>query len=116
MSETERETCPTCKFPVRIETYGSNYSERVCSEFCAQATGQELDEFKAAKPGDYCVYPCPECGGPTEGDWYPNEPKQTVCHTCSPKVRLRDRTKLLVEAMSYVPEDLKVRIEEAIKS
>lgn len=109
------ETCSTCKFPVRIETYGSNYSERRCSEFCASATGRELDEFKAAKPGDYCVYPCPECGGPTEGEWHPDPPRKSICYKCGPKVRLRERTKLLEEAMPHLPGELRVRIEEALK-
>lgn len=105
------EVCPTCKFPLQYVG-----DDQFCSQFCALVPDREFEEFKKAKPGDYCVYPCSECGNPIEGEWFPDNPKQTRCAACGPKVRLCERTKLLEEALPHLPAELRARVEEALKS
>jgi hypothetical protein len=102
--------CPTCKFPFRYEDIESSF--RHCSEFCARATEKELTEFRAARSGEFCVFPCSECGEPTEGEWMPG----AHCYSCAPKVKLREREALLKECLPHLPSELRARIEEALKS
>jgi hypothetical protein len=104
------EKCPICKFPFQYE---DESSFRRCSEFCARASEKELEEFKGATPGVFCLYPCPECGGTTEGEWDPA--REIPCFTCGPKVKLRKRAELLKEALPFLPSELRSRVEEAIK-
>ena len=82
------EPCPVCKFPVTI--YG-------CSEFCLQATPEEVEAFKAMKPGDFGIYPCPGCGDPIEDTYEQGE--RAVCHECFTKKRAEARKTLLRETV-----------------
>lgn len=81
--------CPTCGFTV------DPYTE-VCSEFCLQATPEEVAAFKAMKPGSFGVYPCPGCGAFME-DTY-EEGDGAMCSSCYSKKRHETRRGLLVEA------------------
>ena len=94
--------CPTCKRTINLNEFHDMDPYTDCSEFCARATDKEIEEFKKAGPGDYCVYPCAECGCPIEGEWYPDEPKKTTCSECAPKVQLRVRTDLLKQAKEFL--------------
>ncbi len=104
------ETCPICKFPFVYE--GMESSFRYCSEFCAVASDKELSEFKTATSGTYCVFPCSECGGATEGEWGPG----LHCNSCAPRVESRKRGELLKETLPHLPAELRARVEEALKS
>lgn len=92
-------TCEICTRPIDPQ-YGG------CSEFCAVTSDKEKAAYKALQPGDYGVFPCPECGCPTEGDWTPGD----HCYECDDKVHRRLRETLLREALPHVPEELSLRI------
>lgn len=111
----EDKKCPTCKFPVVLHEFHGMTPYEGCSEFCATVTDKERAEFLAAKPGDWCVFPCGECGHPLEDEWFPDDVKKQICSSCHPKVQLRDRTALLEAAMPFTPVELRARIEEALK-
>lgn len=90
--------CPTCKRPIVLHEFHGMDPFTGCSEFCEQATDKEKEGFKSAKPGDFCVFPCAECGTPIEGEWEPNVKYGCLCTRCYPRVQLRDRTELLKQA------------------
>jgi hypothetical protein len=94
--------CPTCKREIVKHDFHDMDPYTGCSEFCARATDKEIEGFKNAKPGDFCVFPCAECGEPIEGEWYPDKPKDCRCSECAPKVRLRERTALLKQARDFL--------------
>jgi hypothetical protein len=101
MSKQER--CDVCRFPKRCE-YGYTF----CSDYCATATAAEIAEWKAAKVGNFCVYPCLVCGM-SIGDVLS---RSRVCSSCYPKWSLKN---LLRQCMKHVPEKLRKKIQEAVK-
>ncbi len=107
--------CPTCKHAIVLHEFHGMDPYTGCSEFCASVREKELQEFLAAKPGDFCVYPCPECGTPTEGEWYPGEPNRTICSDCGPKVKLARRTELLRKIRTLLERTRESATEMAIR-
>jgi hypothetical protein len=103
MTTTEAVKCDTC---------GRSIDDGYCSEFCAVVSAKELAAYKALKPGDYGVFPCSECGAPTEGDWLPG----MHCGSCDDTVRSRRRKELLREALPHLPEGLAARVQYEIGS
>jgi len=94
--------CPTCKREIVKHDFHDMEPYTGCSEFCARATDKEIEGFKDAKPGDFCVFPCAECGEPIEGEWEPNVRHGCLCSQCYPKVQLRERTELLKQAREII--------------
>ena len=101
-------TCEVCK----REKWEDRYSAG-CSEFCAVEPEEVIASYLAMKPGDYGVWPCSECGCPTEGDW---SGPDDYCSGCAPKVKLRKCRILLLEALPHVPEPLAQQIRDAVKN
>ena len=101
-------TCPTCKFPFT--------SEESCSQFCASVSDKERAEFLAAKPGEYCVFPCSGCGLALEGEFYPDQPNTMRCSSCSRKAERQELRDVLTTALPHLPPELRTRAEEALKS
>lgn len=93
------ETCPVCKREIKETTYDyGRFPYTFCSEYCEETTEAEEKEFLAAKEGDFCVFPCAECGCPME-----DELKQgAMCSICHPKVRARARKGLLERALTTI--------------
>lgn len=96
--------CDVCKH--KIET--ARDSDPFCSEYCATTSDAEKAEYKKAKVGDYCIYPCRECGCAIED----NMDRSQVCGTCYPEWSMR---KLLRRCKKYVPERLQKAIDKAVK-
>jgi hypothetical protein len=99
-------TCPTCKFQV-FEEDGHRY----CSEFCVTTCDKEKQEFLNAKDGDFCVYPCRECGCPIEDVYDMAKP---ICGGCGPKVRAKAIREVLVKALPFLSEELRVEAQAAL--
>lgn len=94
--------CPVCKCDIHATEHEfGRFPLTFCSEYCEVATDEEIKEYLGAKVGDYCVFPCAECGQPTEGEL---EEHPVTCSSCSPKVRARVRKELLERAMKAIAE------------
>lgn len=92
------EICPVCKNERVPASW--NPEELWCSEYCATVTGAEIAEYRKAKPGDWCVYPCPECKKPIEDELpVAGEPGAGCCSGCAPKVEIRELKALLQRAL-----------------
>lgn len=89
---TMSEICPVCKNELVPASW--NPEELWCSEYCATVTGAEIAEYRKAKPGDWCVFPCTECKKPIEGVL-----GDGCCDVCAPKVEIRELKALLQRAL-----------------
>jgi hypothetical protein len=96
--------CKVC-FHIRVECRDA---DPFCSEYCATTTSEQQAEWKAAKLGDYCVYPCGECGHAIEDVLS----RDRVCGSCGDEWRLK---KLLRRCRRHVPETLQRAIDAATK-
>jgi hypothetical protein len=102
--------CRVCTRPwVREEYDGGEIVEEGCSEFCARVTEQEMIAFLTMKEGEFGVWPCSECGCPTEGDFTPS----AWCASCDPAVQLRNRNELLKEAQVVIERLAQGSVSEA---
>jgi len=95
-------TCPVCKREIVLHDFKDMDPYTWCSEFCARVPDKDIEVFKNAKPGDFCIYPCGECGEPIEDEWNPEQRHGTLCSQCYPKVQLRERTDLLKQAREII--------------
>jgi hypothetical protein len=85
--------CPICKATFQESC---NRGEVFCSSYCEGATKEEIEEFLKAKPGEYCIYPCPECRTAIEGELpVEGEPGAGCCSDCSRTIQVREQKKLL---------------------
>jgi hypothetical protein len=73
-------------------------SEGFCSEFCAEVPKKDLEVYLGAKKGDFCLYPCSECGCIIEDEYNPKE----ICSRCEPRVSARERKLLLIRALQAI--------------
>lgn len=109
--------CSLCKRPIVQDVHIGE----VCSEFCGSATAEEKEEFRNGVVGEYLVFPCRLCGIPVEGEWYPEDVKQSCCSDCYKAERLEKRTLLLQEAKLGIgwhrgaDDPLYIRMEEELK-
>lgn len=95
-------TCPVCKREIVLHDFKDMDPYTGCSEFCARVPDKDIEAFKNAKPGDFCIFPCAECGEPVEDQWEPNQRNGCLCSKCYPKVLLRERTELLKQAREII--------------
>jgi hypothetical protein len=86
--------CPICKLTICLEEYHGMGSETYCSEYCDSVGAKDIEAFKNAAPGDWCLYPCCHCGTTLEGEWDP----ASYCSDCSHDVKLENLKQLLREA------------------
>lgn len=61
--------CVSCRMEVSLFDFHSMAPYTGCTEYCYRVSDSEIAEWHAAKVGDYCIWPCDECGEPTEGEW-----------------------------------------------
>ena len=114
--KTGSEVCPFCKQKVTpCEYEGGNFSSTTCSEFCERVTLEELKTFFSAKEGDFCCYPCSECGCCIEDDLT----QGSNCWACEPNVRARVRADLLRRVLhtlvDYDLEEIEVDLVKDIQ-
>lgn len=81
------------------------------SEFCKEATDQEIDDWDLLKEGEFGRYPCADCGCFMEDVYHIG----SHCSSCAEERRIEARVKLLKEVLTVVglPGDLaaKIRVE-----
>ena len=101
--------CPVCGRTITLWE-GHDYSYLACSSFCSEAGKDDIETFKAAKSGDWCLYPCPGCGEMMEDQWFPEEPSKCVCSDCAVKARRKNLANLLKESLDALepPELIEV--------
>jgi len=85
--KTDEGNCPDCGF--KVDTFG------FCSEFCMQASVDEIKAFKKLQPGEFGHYPCPGCGDFME-DIYAGDDSD-MCSDCARNKRESTRRSLLTE-------------------
>ncbi len=109
MAETASESCPICKRPYKHdEEIDSSF--RWCSEYCSTTTQAEKDQYLAAKPEDWCVFPCEDCGHAVEG----TKEEGLVCWDCDHKRRDKEMAAILTETLPHLPLALLERAEKAL--
>ena len=102
--------CPTCGHTFYREE-GSGYVIEGCSSFCDEVLGEDLETFRNAKPGEYCLFPCAYCGCVVEGEYDPG----AVCSDCYRKERESERIRLLRGALEYLPENLAKEVQSELE-
>lgn len=95
------QTCPVCNKVITLFEFHDMAPYAYCSEYCAMVSKQHQQEFLAAKPGHFCIYPCANCGEPIEDEWEPG----SICSSCEPKVRLKQGQELLQAACRFLVGD-----------
>lgn len=105
-------TCPVCGFPKVLQKFHGMDPYETCSEFCDGPTSEEdRKEWQERKPGTFLVFPCAECGCPTEGEWEPG----SVCSDCSPglkRVALERALRAVLDQKPVLPAGV-LRLAEA---
>jgi len=102
--------CDVCKRPYTREE-GYDYTFEGCSEFCASESDVGIQAFLALQPGEYGIWPCPDCGCSVEGEYEPGG----VCSNCA-RTRKHNRIRqLLEEAIPYMPPEWGEKAREALK-
>lgn len=114
MSDEILGTCDVCRRPITRSRYGSHpedYTD-VCTEFCAVEAGDVRARYKTGlTEGEWAVYPCCECGCAIEGEYMVDG----CCAGCASQRRARIRGELLTESLPFLPDALRVRVEDALK-
>lgn len=97
--------CPVCKATFQESC---NRGEVFCSSYCEEASKEEIQEFLKAKPGEFCIYPCPECKCAVDGELpVEGEPGAGCCSDCFRTVQIREQKKLLERALQNLIADIK---------
>lgn len=108
--------CEFCRCLIK-PTYMDGVLVNECiSEFCMNRGNTDWPDWRTAKVGTYCLYPCRRCGCVIEDELS----KVRICSTCGP---LHDREQLLKEALKLLPkrkdaklENFKTRAQKAIRA
>lgn len=95
------ECCDTCKFVLEPRLY-ADPGLLFCSEYCDVTSDAEREFFRGAQPGEFCVWPCPECGCVVEDEYI----LDSCCGPCAPKKKVRELKKLLTRALSHIPNTI----------
>jgi hypothetical protein len=92
-------TCEDCGFEVRTVD-GTPY----CSEYCAVMPTEDIKKYRDPEPGLWGIYPCRNCGQPTEGEAHGHSDPPFICSECGPQLRLKRRTELLERVLPILRE------------
>lgn len=90
--------CQVCKHPFTQHIQPGYIGEPHCSEFCATVTEADRVKFLTLKPGEFGIFPCPECGCVIEDEYDPDD----CCSSCAPERASRVRGGLLKKALPYL--------------
>jgi len=107
------DTCPDCGRTFKRERCGSDPEDVIegCSEFCATVSPETIAKWKALQPGDFGIWPCPDCGCAIEDTYNPSD----CCGDCGPERERRRLKALLKECLPHVPDELAHRIRSEVR-
>ena len=75
--------CPCCKLEIHVHEQPGYRSEH-CSEFCATISDEDKEKFSKLQPGEFGLWPCPDCGCCIEDEYIPT----SCCGACGDKRKI----------------------------